>query len=677
MTVPGPGLASWAVELVAFALAATLAGEGARALLARRVPWFRVGEPVERGVLDLYLGGALLYLLAVLPLDLYRPAIVAAGWTVAAVFGAYGIGRGAGRVGVRARIGAVARTLRRLPYLLTFAGAALLFAVEVAAATGVPTGNTFDSSVDATFTALLTFHGQTSLTLQPVSAAFSAYPQGPAAWFAAAGWSFGWSPAQVPLLVTPLFMAIVPLAAFVLGRRWLGREGAAAILAVGGAVLLPGTRYFAGGSNDFVLAFPLVLYLAARAREWVPPARPRALDAVAFGAVVGYSAALNPTGAEWLLTSLLVVGVAGTLPSPRALGRWTARWTLAGLVALVPVVPSIAALTLGAVGPRSTGVAGGHPGITFAQFVGWSDPFLFGTTYPNWSPVLGLQIELAALLTVGAALLWVPGLRSAGPPEYRGWLAAGIVSALAWELVAVAAGAGASWAIPFTEIGSAGQSADLLFLALGLVALTPIVEWTTSLTGERSRSDPPAPLRPFRPGSERPSRSTVVAVALLVLLPGVVATSLWLPAENHREYDAFSRVTAADFALLAAAPQLLPPGARVLVAPGSAAEFLPAYDPTVTLLFPMTGAAWSSNATYLALRASLANGTLGSNGSAELRALGVGFIAITGNDTVLFPAFSPDPFLNQSGFLVLFHDADAYLFADGAGGPPPRFGAAG
>lgn len=665
MNLPGPTAAQWVLGLVLLAAEATLVGEGVRSVLAVRIRWFRTYEAIERGLLDLYLAGALLYVLAVLPLGLFRPPVLLVVGGAAAVVGVYRFARASPWRRWIARARAFLSPLATPAGLTTLGAAVLLFAVELLAAWNVPTGNTFDSSVDATFTSLLTYHGQTALTLAPVSTEFTAYPQGPAAWFGATGWALGWSPAQVPLLLTPLFLALVPLSGFVVGRRWLGTSRDGALLAVGLAILIPGTRYFAFGSNDFALAFPLVLYLGARAREWVGSGAPSLSDAVAFGAMLGYSAALNPIGAEWLGLTLLLVGVVGFVPRPRDLARWIGRWGLAVACGLVAVVPSLAGLTLGMSTTRVAGTGAGRSGITFGQFVGWSDPFLFGPTHPSWSPVLFVQIELAGLLVLGTLLLWLPSVRAnRSAPEFRGWVSAGVIAALTWELMALAAGMGAGWAAPFSTITSAGQMSVTLFATLGFVALFPLVICLRR-SAPTFRASPNRDPRPCRsPRASDCSAIACVGVLILLVLPGIAATVLLLPEEDHTQYVEFSSVTSNDFAFLNAAPHLLPPGARVLVAPGSAAEFLPAYDPDITLLFPMTGTSWTTNASYLSLRGSLDNGTLGPDGMAELSALGVEYIAVTGNNTSLFPAFSPHPFLIDSAFQTVYSNGDAFLFLD-------------
>ncbi|MCI4336819.1 MAG: hypothetical protein L3K17_06455 [Thermoplasmata archaeon] len=659
MSLPGPGLVQWGLEL--FALAGLLAatGEGVRRVAANHLPWFRFTEPFEWALLDLYLGGALLYVLAVIPVGLFRPVIIGGCVAAAAGWGVAGLVRHRGGAGPRGRISAFLASFRRPTYQLVLLATLVLFAVELAALDQVPTGNTFDSSVDATFTALLNLYGTAPSTLHSIAPGAVAYPQGATAIFAFTQLSAALPAARVPLLVTPLFLALGPLGGFAIGRRWMGSESAGAICALSLALVGPGTRYLAAGSNDFALAFPLVLLLSARAVEWVGPAPLSLRDALAFGGVAGYSAALNPVGAEWLFVLLPMAAAVAVPRFGSRPARWGVGWLLALAAGVVWVLPSLAALTTGARRSVPAGISGGG-GITTAQFVGWSDPLLFGPGHVGFSPVLALQLELATLMVLGALLLIRQfGTGSLAASRFARWAGAGIVSGLLWLTLALLGGMGVGWAADLSEVSSAGQISLLLFTIFTLVGAYVLV-WVWERGTSLPRGEDRRPRR--RRAGENPPSIVALLVVGLVLLPGTAATVVLLPSENSSIYHDFSRVTSADFDFLAWAASHLPAGSRVLVAPGSAAEFLPAYDPQLAILFPMIGPSWTTNASYLAVRALLANGTLGMAGVSDLGVLGVQYIAVTGNDTILFPAFSTAPFLGNPASPLLYENAETYLF---------------
>jgi len=154
-----------------------------------------------------------------------------------------------------------------------------------------------------------------------------------------------------------------------------------------------------------------------------------------------------------------------------------------------------------------------------------------------------------------------------------------------------------------------------------------------------------------------------VALAAVVALvgSGVAVTATGLPQYDGMLYDAFGNVTHADFDLLTWAGTNLPAGARVLVAPGSAAGFLPGYAPGAVVLFPMARGL-SVNASYALVVGELTNGTLDADGEGAMAALSVGYVAVTAANSILYPPFYPEPLLGNPGYVPVFHEGDAYLF---------------
>ncbi len=100
------------------------------------------------------------------------------------------------------------------------------------------------------------------------------------------------------------------------------------------------------------------------------------------------------------------------------------------------------------------------------------------------------------------------------------------------------------------------------------------------------------------------------------------------------------------------------------MAPGSAAEFLTAEAPELRVVFPMVLGFSYPNATYRDLDRELENGTLAPNGTTDLAVLGVGFVVVTGANTVLGDPYDPTPLLaDPSGYPLVYHSGDAYVFA--------------
>lgn len=678
MGIPGPVGIEWALSLLLWAALAVIVGELLRSLAAPWVPIWRRPELIERGLVDFYLGGALLYLIASVPVGAFQFPVLVALPIVAAVGIVLLLVRWSSRtdpVARRAYFGSLVRPV----HLFVLLSALGLLLVEVSVAAPVATGNTFDSSLFTLYTSLLLQHHMTAQSFAPYATTGLLYPQGATVWLGDAQLLFGLPAARVALLVTPLFLALAPLAGFVFGRRCFGSDRAGLASALVLAWVGAGTRGLVFGSNDFVFAFPLVLLLAGQAVIWWRPELPSSGDVLAFGVLAGFSAALNPVGAEWLFLALPVVALLAHPRFARRAAGWFVRWAAALALTLLGIVPSLYVLVEGRSSPGfvpgATGAAAGTtPGITTSQYLGSVDPFLFGSSDTGLSTVAALRLELAILIAIGLAMLLLVGRVSALGrylEPFRRFAVGAVVTQVGLLGVIWLASTGFGPAVDFSNISSSNQLSVWLFTTYGLIASLPLALAIERFAGWLRRADSVAPAGPPpTPRARSPAARTLakralvpLAVALVIVVPGVVLTPTALPPTLSQIYHDFGNVTGADFDLLEYAGSHLPDGARVLVAPGSAGEFLPGYCPNIVLLYPMVPGWPTINASYELLVRDLPNGTFAGPDQRAISVLDVGYIVVTGNNTRLWPAFSPRPFLaDPARYPALFHEGDAYLF---------------
>ncbi len=678
MSLPGPSGLTWALELLLFAGLFLPAGELLRRLAARWVALFRDVGWIERLLLDLYLGGGGLYVLAVVPVGLFSLPLVIAYVAGAAAILVYVVARN-GKVASRPPVGKPSPwESALLPGLLVVVATLAVFAIEVWVAEGSSTGNSYDTSLLSDYVALLLLHHQVPVSLAPIAPQLTSYPQGATVWLAAAQLVFSLPPARAPLLVTPLFLSLSPLAGYVLGRRQLGSAWAGGAVGLTFALIASWTRVMVATSNDFVFSFPLVLWLLARLDIWRRSGAPSWPDTVAYGAVLGYSAALNPVGAEWLFPTLVIVGLLNGGLRRAYLWGAVPRWVGALATGLLFVSPTPWTIIAGGgtLFASSGGVAvpapTGLPGISPAQLVGSIDPLLFRTDDIWLSPFPALRLELAILLVAGAAVLVWPDLfRRLGPSgtPLRHLVAVTIGAAIAILLIEVGAAQGLRAFNGLAAISSAEEVSIYLFAIYALLAAIPIYLLIDFAMQEPREADPSAESVPrSRPFTVRPRRSSltgpqVIGLALVVVLlgSGVAVTAVDFPPYLHGLYESYGRVTTADFALFAWASHNLPTGSRVLVAPGSAAQFLPGYA-RVALVFPVQQIA--QNASYVDLDRQLVHGQLNSTGYRELGWLRIQYVVVTGNTTNLWAPFDPSA-LTTPPFDLVFQQGDAYVFAYG------------
>ena len=678
--LPGPSAATLVGLLLAFAGAMVVVGEAVRLGAAHVVPAWRSLPLLERGLLDFFLGGAVAYLLGALPFGWFEPPVLVGVVVGAAVVLLVVAGRPGAPAAARDGLARLREALS-VPLVVAVVSAAGLLVFEVVLAAPVGTGNTFDSSLLTLYVARLLAAHRLPLSFGPYAPVGLLYPQGTTAWLGTAQLFLGLPGARTSLLVTPLFFALAPLGGYVLGERLLGRATGGAAFAVTLAALAGWTRGLVGGSNDFVVAFPLVLLLLALAVPWLD--RPPAVgEAIAFGLLAGYSAAINPVGAEWMFPALLLAGALSRPAWGGAARRWLGRWAAAVVVALLPLVPTLWVLAHGLRSPGFVpGAGAGRPGapvgLSAADFWGSIDPYLFGPHDVMLSSSPILRAELAVLLTAGLAILFVaPALGGALRLDRfrRGFVASAVVLV---GLLGLSLLAYAGWgpARTIDAVTSPGELSIWLFVWYGFVAAVPLAvafdRLDAAVNGPAASTpngeDARGPARPRRSAPPH-SRSAGAAVwplclALAIVVPGVALTPVQVAPPIAALYTDFGNVTADDFALLAYLGGHLPAGARLLVAPGSAAEFAPAYCADLTLLYPMVPGWPTLNASYARLVQELTNDSLDPAGDRALTALDVQYIAVTGANTVLWPPFDPGPLLADPGaFPLLFHAGPDYLF---------------
>ncbi|MCI4361454.1 MAG: hypothetical protein L3J91_07085, partial [Thermoplasmata archaeon] len=440
--------------------------------------YLRIDDPIERGLLDLYLGGGALYVLASVPVPIFYP------WTVGLLLLAGPVGliaiavRHRDRLGLRTHLEAALRPIARPAHALALLLTLGVFVIELVAISDVGSGNTFDASLLATYTGLLLTHHTLPLSLAPVAAQSLSYPQGTTVWLAAAQALFGLPPLRTSLLVTPLFLSIAPLGAFVLGRRLGGTSAFGIAFALVFALFAVAGRGLVAGSNDLVFALPLVLLLVGWSVVWIRDRPPSVRDALAFGGVAGYAAALNPVGPTWLLLTLPVLAL---LTQPRFGGsvvRWFLRWGTSLVAGAVVLLPSFYALLMSpdSAGLASSDTAAAPAGESVAQFVSDVDPFLFRAHDELLSPFPVLRAELAILLAAGTLLLAFGAPRRRLVGALGRYLFASIVSAVVLLAAGLLAHGGISPFAQLFRLTSPDEISVYLFASYTLLAGVPLVE---------------------------------------------------------------------------------------------------------------------------------------------------------------------------------------------------------
>lgn len=636
---------------------------GVSLLLRRR---FDLTVP-ERALFGLYGGGGILYAIASLPIDGFSTFVLAGVIGVSWTFALEERLR-------RGRFEELRKYLRRGTSWAVVGAFVGLLAFEVTIASGSSFPNAFDGSVQGVFVRSLIDFGHTPSMLAPWSPSSGVvYPQGAAVWFGTAALLLRWSVLDSVVQLPALFLALAPVAAAIWGGRLDAEaphsERTAAVFAVMWATVVSWPRFLLVGSYDFVFALPLMMALLARAPSVSPIGRPARGSTVALGAAMAVVASLSPVAVAFLAVAWIAsafVPRKALQESFRRIGR-TALAVAIGALALLP----------GAVRMVSWWEYPAHvetpigPGGTYVpapSALGWSavvsdlDPFVAWTE--KFSPVAFLAGLLLLLFLAGFVWLAASRLRWGPawvrlPPGVVGGVTSFVVGAIALESILLAVAA--LWGPGFAPGGPFNEGSIVVFLGYSAIATVPLVglaRSTSPLPVVRRR---PSAVSPEARRLPRPSGSAVaLGIVAATFLAGIGGTVVWAPSALHAYPVHLANVTAGDAAALEWTGANLPGCAVVFVAPGSAAEFLPLYS-LVHVDFPMNPTPLSVD--YQSALRDLTGGNYTSTTRADLEQLGVTDVFVTGSTDYLWAPLDPAPLERSTDFQILFHDADAFVFA--------------
>jgi hypothetical protein len=654
-------------------------------LILRGGEWF-VGRRLalsvpERTLLAFYASGSLLFCLASLPLPIYGLPLVD-GLLIVGGIGVVIVSIFERCSGVR-KLGAYLRTWPALTLVLGSLG---LLLIEVASSM-VALPNGVDGSVYALYVNLILRNHTLPWTLAPYSTVGVVYPQGAPVWMTVPTLLFGWPIVSAPVTLPPLFLSFSAAAGFCLGERvpvphrsktpWMG------LLFAGFFGLLASwPRLYVGGSYDFIFALPVFLvalgflapFAAAPKRSW--------REVIAFGILLGSITALSAA----VGTTLILLAAVYVICTRDGLGRNVipAVATIASIIGVSAlfVCRSLIGLAIWFDLPGHVLVDAGSPPYAlpsnaqvYGGAVGLLDPFVPWKS--KISPIPVLSIEIQALFAAGLVLAGVLVITRSQtlsvyiPKGLARWVTVGTVTVLAETIVLLAWGSLDTSLSGVQSITNLWETSILLFTFFALVSALPLIfamEYTFRQLS-RQRPKPPEAQSSVRPVRRRPrTRSQtaswhLVMVSLLLIVPlgsGLGATVVFVPPYLHNTISEQANATQADISALEWAGAHLPGCSRVLVAPGSAAQFLPEYA-EVELIFPVFPT--PINLSYHVVVTNLTDGTYNDETRSALLALDVTEIFVTGRTTTAFSPFEPAPLDASSDFQIVYEEQDAIVFA--------------
>jgi hypothetical protein len=635
---------------------------------------------VERVLVAFYSSGAVLFVVASLPLPIYgSPLLIVLLAFGAAAYTAIAL-RERGQ-GVRS---ALTFLLRPVGLALVIGTVGLLI-LEVLPISQIIFPNTYDGGA-TTLWINLTVSGHTlPWTLEPYAQWGVVYPLGTTVWMTTPVLLLGWSVISTPVLLLPLFLSLTVPAAFCWGTRLTdsqarGKPYVGLLFAAFFGLVASWPRLLVGGAYDFVLALPLLIVMMGLARPFVEGS-PRPWKAVALmGLLVGSLTTLSPAASELFVLLLVASVVAFQKGGGHVVKAWLMRIAVVGTIGAAFAIRSFIGFATWFSYPGHVLSEAGSP-----PFVSPTSPYPFNLRlvlgeldpFVPWkaklSPFPYLSLELQVLLAAGIVLVF---LVFVAPPFRRLELlpaglcettAVGAATAFALTGFLVLTTIPGSPLTPLQAISSLSEASIVLFVFFQVFSLIPIVA-AGSLFARRH----PAIQRDFSSGRGRwprvkwatgglRRRDTIVSIGLVIviavpLVSGAYTSAVSVPSLLNGETEKTANVTSFDLDALEWVGAHLPSCSRVLAAPGSAAQFLPEYA-NVHLVYPMNPQ--PVNLSYAIVVENLTGGVYSSITRSDLLLLDVTEVFVTGQSSVSYPPFLLSPLVESTDFRAVFQDGDA------------------
>lgn len=636
----------------------------------------------ERVLVAFYASGGLLFLCASLPVPIYGLPLVSAVLALGLV-GYVALSIHERGSGVRSLV----RYLGTWPALLLGVGSLALLALEVTSGM-VLLPNGVDGTVDSLFVNLILQNHTLPWTLAPYSSDGVLYPQGAPVWMTVPVLVFGWPIVSSPVTLPPLFLGLSAAAAFCLGERIAGggRGGTPwmGLLFAGFFGLLASwPRLYVAGSYDFIFAFPLFLVALGLLVPFAAKPHRSYREAIAFGVLTGTLAALSAATATTLILLTLFYLLAARPGLRQRLSSAVGDFAIVTGVTALFLARSFIGLTLWFNDPGHVVVDAGSPPYALpahAQLytgpVGQLDPFV--PWKAKISPIPYLSVELQVLLVAGIVLAVALTARRARrwttylPPSLVRWAVLGTLVLLVETGGLLFLGSLNTSVSGIESVTNVWETSFLLFTFYELLMILPLVAAANYLLRRPTvrpvppREPPAVPNRGsldrHRVGSPAAGwrQALVVLVVLVPLATGFVATVEDVPGYLHSSIVAQANATQGDLAALQWAGAHLPDCSRVLVPPGSAAQFLPEFA-RVKLVFPVYPS--PINLSYQTVVSDLTQGVYDNGTRRALLQLNVTEVFATGQTTNAWPPFQLDALRSSADFGILFTQQDALIVA--------------
>ncbi len=278
------------LQLIILTFLLMIIGEPIRTFFIGRLKLFSNLDILQKAILDVYVGGFFLYLVAILPFHIFTSTTVFSLIGLALILTTiihYESIKQINRKTIRAIF--QNRRIEMLDYLFICSVFAIFLFLQLFSLRELVLGSVHDTSLHSLMVQVLLENGHIPLTLQPYLAEAIIYPQASHVIFAFASFVMNYEIPRVVFYVTPLFTSLSVFGAYFLGKKLWPYRPFYLSLSFIFAFISGWPLYITWGAHPFITGFPLFLVSLGMLFSAIHSSEKRSLtELVALGLFFGY-----------------------------------------------------------------------------------------------------------------------------------------------------------------------------------------------------------------------------------------------------------------------------------------------------------------------------------------------------------------------------------------------------
>ena len=641
-------IVTWMVRMLFLMFLLAVNGEPLRYFVFRRLKLFSNPDFLQICILDIYLGGFILYIIAILPFQLFSWTIIFCVTSGSLLLSVFICLRELIRRVQFNKFPAPSKEKRRvlLDYMAVLAMFLVFFTVNLAALDGLVFGSVHDESIHSLMTQVILENSCIPLTLQPYLPEGIIYPQASHVIFAFASYMFNIEEPESVLHVSALFKSLSVLGAYFLGKEIGSHRKHYLSISFVFAFISSWPLYISWGGNPFIVGFPLFLICLGLLFFLIhTPGEKSLIELAAIGLLFGYAGTLIISYLQTLIAIMACVFIYRLFRRHNYIRYYLFEFFVVFLVSLLVLSPFVLRFFMFYQFP-------GHNIGLPSDFSGWPKQQFVITqalqwAFENLSPHLLLRLTVMLILAIFSIMIWKT-------KDYKD-----IVPICVFALTIFIATALLSFIAFFLpadfDVVSWGHQGILLVVPINIIIAvfyTKVVDkfcnWHKNVLDLLTKKT----WRKLWP----------IFLFLLFTSPFLYYRILIDPTSLNNAYKLFAVTSQDDYNLMVWMRENLPSDALILVNRYDAGLFIPSVS-NHRIIFPYSGSGLSRS--YQTLINMLRVGVVNETTYELMQYWNISHIFVGSHSTYWWREhleWDPQLFLGNPNFILTKRSGDAYLF---------------